>query len=327
MAIVGWRRNKDTFWEGLRHEARLAGREVSEGRFQRSMAVIAAFSAMVSGFEAYIQHQRGAFSHWLMWTPVWLTPPTVIASAAALLSERAAHKLLPAVSLVSLADGIIGFIYHLRGIQHLPGGFKTGQYNIVIGPPIFAPLLTCIIGVLGMLASLLRREKLNLREYPAPIAELARKLNVRAEKEPLMWQVESQVAHGRFQRGMALAAAFFALLTGGEAYFEHLRGSFNQRVMWTPVWVTPLMVVTAIGAAVSERAARVLLPVASLVAFVDGLAGFLLHLRGIQRMPGGFANLRFNITMGPPLFAPLLFSSVGLMGFIAALLRRKEHAR
>jgi hypothetical protein len=28
--------------------------------------------------------------------------------------------------------------------------------------------------------------------------------------------------------------------------------------------------------------------------------------------------------MGPPLFAPLLFTAVGLLGFIAALLRRPE---
>ena len=59
----------------VEREAGLAVMEVREGRFQRSMAVITAFSAIASGFEAYVQHQRGAFSHWLMWTPVWLTPP------------------------------------------------------------------------------------------------------------------------------------------------------------------------------------------------------------------------------------------------------------
>jgi len=58
----------------------------------------------------------------------------------------------------------------------------------------------------------------------------------------------------------------------------------------------------------------------------DGLLGFLLHIRGIRDMPGGTHNLRFNITMGPPLFAPLLLSSVGLLGLIASLVRRKENA-
>src|SRR5438128_7782459 len=114
----------------LRAELRLARREIREGRFQRAMSIIAGFSAVVSGFEAYVQHQRGAFSHWLMWTPVWLTPPTVIAAGAALFSKRAAHTLLPLVSLVSLVDGVVGFIFHVRGIRRMPGGFSLGRYNV-----------------------------------------------------------------------------------------------------------------------------------------------------------------------------------------------------
>ena len=61
--------------------SRLARREIREGRFERTMALITAFAAIVSGWEAYAQHLRGAFSHWLMWTPVALTPPTVVAGA------------------------------------------------------------------------------------------------------------------------------------------------------------------------------------------------------------------------------------------------------
>jgi hypothetical protein len=40
-------------------------------------------------------------------------------------------------------------------------------------------------------------------------------------------------------------------------------------------------------------------------------------------MPGHFTNLRFNLVMGPPLFAPLLLCSVGLLGLIASLLKGK----
>jgi hypothetical protein len=94
--------------------------------------------------------------------------------------------------------------------------------------------------------------------------------------------------------------------------------------MWTPVWLTPPMAVAAAGAVASPEIARRVLPAASVVTFLDGMLGFGLHLQGIGRMPGGFANLRFNLTLGPPLFAPLLFSAVGLLGFIAALLRRRE---
>ena len=302
-------------------EASLARWEIRHGRFQRSMAVIAAFAAIVSGFEAYIQHLRGAFNHWLMWTPVVLAPAVVLSALVALVSERAARLLLPVASLVALADGVVGFTYHLRGIRRLPGGFGLGQYNVVMGPPVFAPLLVGMVGVLGTLAAFLRRERRPgalMGFIGVPRASTA----VTESLRPLR-RAEVDVAEGRFQQGLAVVAAGFAVLAGGEAYFEHLRGSFNRRLMWTPIWVTPPMVVAGMGAARSRRVAHRVLPATSVVAFVDGVLGFFLHLQGLKRMPGGSSNLRFGLMMGPPLFAPLLFCAVGLLGMIASVLRRE----
>lgn len=314
-----------TLGERALAELRVARADLHQGRFERSMALMTAFAAVVSGWEAYAQHQRGAYADRWMWTPVWLTPPTVLAALAALVSERAARRVLPVVSLVSLADGAIGTYYHLRGVQRLPGGFGLGRYNLVIGPPIFAPLLTCMTGVLGLLVGQLRRERLTPPSRGARLLLLA--ADALAARHPPAGRLEllaAHIAHGRFQRGYALIAAVFAVLAGAEAYVEHLRGSFNQTVMWTPIWVTPPMALAAIGAACSEQVARDVLPVASAVTFLDGLLGFGLHLQGIRRMPGGFGNLQFNATMGPPVFAPLLLCSVGLLGLIASLVRRWE---
>ncbi len=305
---------KETLPEEAFRDIERAEQDIRQGQLQRSMALIAGFAAIVSGFESYTQHQRGHFSNRLMWTPVWLMPLVVLASCIALFRKRAAQTVLPFVSLAALADGVIGFVYHLRGIARLPGGWKVGRYNIVMGPPIFAPLLMSSVGILGILASLFRRE---------PVGGAA----ARAAKQPSMQAAEpdlkQEIAHGRFQQGMALISAALAVLAGGEAYFEHLRGSYNQRIMWTPVWVTPPMLGAAVGSIRSPRIAHRVLPAASLVTFLDGLLGFFLHLRGIKRMPGGFSNIGFNITMGPPLFAPLLFTAVGLLGFIASLLGRE----
>jgi hypothetical protein len=284
-----------------------------------------AFAAIVSGWEAYAQHLRGAFAHWLMWTPVGLTPPTVLAALGALVSERMARRVLPLLALISLADGVVGFVFHLRGIGRMPGGWRLGQYNVVMGPPIFAPLLTCSVGVLGVLAGLLRREALPPLRWDQRLGLALGELGGIRRRSASTFA--ARVAHGRFQRSMALVSATFAILAGGEAYFEHLRGSFNRRVMWTPVWVTPPMVVAGVGAAFSQRIAQQVLPITAAVTFLDGLLGFVLHLQGIQRMPGGFRNLQFNFTLGPPLFAPLLLSAVGLLGFIAALLRRAAPGR
>jgi hypothetical protein len=299
----------------------IARSDIRQGRFQRSLALVAALSAVVSGFEAYVQHQRGDFDDPWMWTPVWLTPPTAAAGLAAIVSRRATRTALPAASIASLADGVIGFGLHLRGVRRLPGGFKLGRYNLVMGPPIFAPLLLGIVGITGLIASMLRRET----PHPTP-GLLAKLVNVPPplQRRGGVRRLEQNIEHGRFQQGMALTSALFAILAGGEAYFEHLRGSYNQPVMWTPVLVTPPMVGAAVGSVVSRRIATHVLPVAAIVTFLDGALGFALHLRGIYRMPGRFANFRFNITLGPPLFAPLLFTAVGLLGMTASLLRRSR---
>ena len=137
-------------------------------------------------------------------------------------------------------------------------------------------------------------------------------------------EVELGVARGRFQRVLAVATAFFALLAGGEAFFEHLRGSFSQRWMWTPVWISPLVVVAGVGAALDPKVARLVLPATASASLLDGLIGFYLHLRGIEKMPGGSRNFWFNFVMGPPLLAPLLLCAVGFMGLIASGLRSER---
>lgn len=308
-------------------ELRLARTEIREGRFQRSMAVITTFAAIVSGFEAYTQHRRGAFRQGplggaLMWTPVWLTPPVVASAGAALVSETAAHRLLPLSAVASLIDGIAGFVFHIQGIARRPGGFGLGRYNIVMGPPVFAPLLMGITGLLGLLASMLRRETADKAIVEAEAA-VAAVLPAARPDDPLS-AIEFAVSHGRFQKIMAAATATLAALAGGEAYFEHLRGSYNAAVMWTPVLLTPPMMAAAIASVPSERVARRVLPWASAAVFADGALGFLLHVRGLFRMPGRMGNVSFNVTYGPPLFAPLLFCATGLLGMIAALLGRRK---
>ena len=94
-----------------------------------------------------------------MWTPVWLTPPMVAASVAAFFSRVAAQTLLPVVSAAIRVRRRTWFLpAHPR---HTPYArrFRAGVYNIVMGPPIFAPLLLCSVGFLGLFASGLRRER------------------------------------------------------------------------------------------------------------------------------------------------------------------------
>ncbi len=131
------------------------------------------------------------------------------------------------------------------------------------------------------------------------------------------------VRTGRFERTLAGLAAAGAIVTTGEIYTSHDSASFGNKMMWWPIVVVPTLLPAGIAAVYSRRAAKTVLPVASLLVIANGAQGTLLHLRGIRRKPGGLKNFRYNVEMGPPAFAPALASLVGGMGLLASLLRRE----
>jgi hypothetical protein len=93
-----------------------------------------------------------------MWVPVALGPVGAAAGIAGIASARMAHTALPLASLAIIANGLQGTYLHVRGIAQRPGGFKEFRYNAEMGPPLFAPLLVTLVGGMGLLASVLRRE-------------------------------------------------------------------------------------------------------------------------------------------------------------------------
>jgi len=131
------------------------------------------------------------------------------------------------------------------------------------------------------------------------------------------------VRTGRFERSLAALAAAGALVTTAEIFTEHDSASFGNKMMWWPIVVVPTLVPAGIAAVLSRRAAKTVLPLASLLVMANGAQGTFLHFRGIARKPGGLRNLRYNLEMGPPAFAPALATMVGGMGLLASLLRRE----
>ena len=129
------------------------------GRFQRTLSALTAVSAVGLGFEIYLEHYKGSFGDKWMWTPIVLTPPLTAAGIAGMVSERAAKTVLPAVSALYFLDGLIGVVTHLEGVRKKPGGFKEATYNLVMGPPLLAPGSLCMVGAMGVLAALVRRER------------------------------------------------------------------------------------------------------------------------------------------------------------------------
>ncbi len=133
--------------------------DLREGRFQKQMAVVTAASALFSGFEAWYSHYKNNFRYMAQWTPILIAPLLAATSIAAMKSRKVATRALPIVSALAAADAAVGFFYHARGIVRRPGGTQHLIYNILYGPPIFAPLLFGAAGVFGLLTSMLRRSK------------------------------------------------------------------------------------------------------------------------------------------------------------------------
>jgi len=132
------------------------------------------------------------------------------------------------------------------------------------------------------------------------------------------------VRSGRMQRTLAAATAVSALPLGIEIYFEHFRGSFGDKWMWTPVALSPALTVAGLAGIRSERAAKTWLPVLSSLYCLDGVIGVATHMRGVARKPGGFREPLYNIVMGPPLLAPGSLALVGGMGLAAAMFGRER---
>lgn len=132
------------------------------------------------------------------------------------------------------------------------------------------------------------------------------------------------IEHGRFERALSGLTAAAALITTAEICIEHYKASFGNKWMWSPVLVTPPVVVAGIAGVFSRRWAKTALPVAAAVYTLDGLAGEYFHARGVARKPGGWRLASYNVPMGPPIAAPGLMSIVGGMGLLAAILRREK---
>lgn len=283
---------------------------IKDGRFQRSLALVTAVSSFVSGLEVSYEHYKGSYSNLIMYTPVILSGVLTGAAIAGFFSGKAARRILRWTSAITLADGIIGFGFHIRGIYRKPGGWRLPIVNIIMGPPIFAPLLFGTAAYLGFMASYLRREEEKKESETAEYTGWRRELH-----------------EGRFQKHLCAVTAAWTVFSGAEAWYSHYKSRFKIWAQWTPLILSPIQLAACIGAIYSKRVAKTMLPASSVVTMLDGGLGFFYHARGIVRRPGRTRHWLYNILYGPPIFAPLLFSACGFLGLLSSLLRREDSGK
>jgi hypothetical protein len=280
----------------------------------------------MSGLEVSYEHYRGSYSQRVMYTPVILSAALTCAGLTGFFSRWAARTVLRAISAITLLDSAIGFYFHVRGVQRKPGGWRLPMVNMIMGPPIFAPLLFGTSAYLGLIASYLRREDDLLSRTHLSRGSLdtglARVLPQKFSRDIL--SAEQDVREGRFQRQMAIATGVSALLSGFEAWYSHYKNNFRYKAQWTPVILAPMLAASAFAGVKNRKVATTVLPALSVASCADAAVGFFYHARGVLRRPGGRKHLVYNIMYGPPIFAPLLFGAASMLGMLASLLGRRR---
>jgi hypothetical protein len=131
---------------------------IETGRFERSLSALTGIGALVTAAEIWFEHDKASFGNRMMYIPVALGPVGFAAGVAGACSKRAAKTVLPVASAAIVANGLQGTYLHARGIAQKPGGWRLARYNMEMGPPLLAPLLVTMVGAMGLLAALLRRE-------------------------------------------------------------------------------------------------------------------------------------------------------------------------
>lgn len=145
--------------DGVVHLIDRAVGNIEHGRFERSLSGLTAVAALVTTAEIYFEHYKAGFGNKWMWSPIIVTPPVVAAGVAGVFSKRWAKTALPLTAAAYTVNGLAGEYFHARGVSRKPGGWGLASYNVPMGPPIAAPGLMCVVGGMGLLAAILRREK------------------------------------------------------------------------------------------------------------------------------------------------------------------------
>lgn len=133
-------------------------RDIRRGQFERLLAGLTAVGAIVTTAEIFFEHDKASFGNRWMWAPIVVGPTAALAGLAGYRSRVAAKTVLPIASTIVVANGLQGTVLHARGIGQKPGGWRNFRYNMEMGPPLLAPLLVTLVGGMGLLAALLRRE-------------------------------------------------------------------------------------------------------------------------------------------------------------------------
>jgi hypothetical protein len=107
----------------------------------RSLCALAAIGLAGTSAEAALLHFRGAYHNPAMWLPVTVPPVgAALLAAAAAAPPGAARRAFTRDWLgITALLGVVGSVFHARGIARQMGGWNNWRQNVLSGPPLPAP--------------------------------------------------------------------------------------------------------------------------------------------------------------------------------------------
>lgn len=284
---------------------RLEGRRVLATRDQ-AVLLMAAFNEIMLGVDTYLAHVLNHTIRPREWIPIIFGPSAgvllLIAGLIAFRKRNVASWLATFVFLASMVVGVLGAYFHVvRG--SLPSAAMGEQISVALlvwAPPVFAPFAFAGIGVMGMSAAWIERP------YNSGILQL-----------PGGRQIQMPYSKTRAYFMLVSLGILMALVSSALDHARH----WGNPWFWLPLVVGVFAAVVAFGAgAIRERLNEqdvVIYFVAMLLMVLVGVLGLYFHVQADLTSQSVIVPERF--LRGAPFMSPLLYTNMGLLGWLVLL--------
>lgn len=137
--------------------ARGLGGGTSFGGINLRVALLGLTAVALLGavLQAGLLHYRGAFNNFAMYLPVTVPVLAILLLFHALLTPRPEPTALGLSLWLTLLTGFGGLGMHLRGFDRQMGGLYLPLFNVLQGPPVWAPAAFSGFAVVGLIATYL----------------------------------------------------------------------------------------------------------------------------------------------------------------------------
>ncbi len=252
-----------------------------------------------------IAHSVNAFRPVYEWIPV-LLPPMGAVTALGLAVQRGPSRLLRGMHLltmlVSVLVGLLGLAFHLRAMLNPLGGVSWSW--LVFSAPVLAPLSFAGVGLIGIFAAC-EEEGPGVLTFPG----LVRLHAPISKTQHLLWFL-----------GLGFAGA------AATSFLDH--GQYGYTMYeWTPVVAGCFATFVVLGRAVTNDENAIddwTYFWTMILCLAVGVVGFAFHLSHDVAGTGAISLERMRSYA--PVFAPLLFADLSILGLLVMIVETDEQA-